>query len=111
MRRLIILTGIVALMAAPAVFSPAWARAPFGAAPLITSPANYPGAPKKVYDDDKAPYAMNYADEAAQALGVRNRHLDVFTAKPAGNSGYLPSLIGGVGGDGAMLKLQWHPGE
>ena len=54
---------------------------------------------------------MNYADEAAQTLGVKNRQLDLFSAKPAENTSYLPSVSGGVGGDGAMFKLQWHPGE
>ena len=93
-------------------FSPAMARmSTFGATP-ISSPSNYPGAPRPVYDDDvKAPYAMNYADEAAETLGVKNRQLELFSAKPAENEGYLPSLSGGVGGDGAMFKLQWHPGE
>ena len=75
------------------------------------SPTDYPGAPKRVYDDPKTPYAMNYADEAVQTLGFRQGHLDVFSAKPADNRSYLPSFSGGLGGDGAMLKLQWHPGE
>ena len=90
---------------------PAIARPPFGAAP-IASPTNYPGAPRPVYDDPpKAPWAMNYADEAVQSLGFRNGHMDVFSTKPPENNSYLPTLSGGVGGDGAMLKLQWHPGE
>ena len=54
---------------------------------------------------------MNYADEAVQNLGFRNGHMDVFTAKPADNQSYLPTFSGGLGGDGAMLKLQWHPGQ
>ncbi len=98
----------IALMAS--CISPAAARTPFGAGPII-SPTNYPGAPKPVYDDPKTPYAMNYADEAVQTLGFRQGHLDVFSAKPADNRSYLPSFSGGLGGDGAMLKLQWHPGE
>jgi hypothetical protein len=90
---------------------PALARIPFSGGPVI-SPTNYPGAPKPVYQDDvKSPYPMNYADEAAQTLGVRDGRLDVFATKPAGNQSYMPTLTGGVGGDGAMLKLQWHPGE
>ena len=94
-----------------ASLSPAMARAPFSAAGRIVSPTNYPGAPKRVYDDIKLPYAMNYADEAVETLGFQHGHLDVFSAKPAGNRSYLPSFSGGLGGDGAMLKLQWHPGE
>ena len=57
-----------------------------------------------------APYAMTYADEAAQSLGVKDGHMDVFSI-PADSSGYVPSFSGGVGSDGAMLWLQWHPGE
>ena len=92
-------------------FSPATARAPLGAGP-ITAASNYPGAPKPVYDDGNvSPYAMNYTDEAAQTLGVHDGHVDVFTARPADNQSYLPTFSGGLGGDGAMLKLQWHPGE
>jgi len=107
--------GMAKIMAGVALFalsfSPAMARAPLGAGP-ITSAMNYPGAPRPVYDDSNAsPYAMNYADEAAQTLGVRDGHMDVFTAKPADSQSYLPTFSGGLGGDGAMLKLQWHPGE
>jgi hypothetical protein len=54
---------------------------------------------------------MNYADEAVQNLGFRNGHMDIFSTKPAENEAYLPAFSGGVGSDGAMLKLQWHPGE
>jgi hypothetical protein len=101
--------GCVLVLAA-AGFGPAQARIPFGAGP-IPSPRNYPGAPRPVYDDAKAPYAMNYTDEAAQTLGFRDGHMDVFSTKPAENKVYLPSFSGGLGGDGAMLKLQWHMGE
>jgi hypothetical protein len=72
----------------------------------------YPGAPKPVYDDPRpAPYAMTYAEEAAQFLGVRNGRMDVFSTQPSSSSSYMPSISGGVGGDGAMLRLRWHPGE
>lgn len=70
----------------------------------------YPGAPKLVYDDPRpSPYAMSFVDEAAQSLGVRNGKMDVFSTQST--SSYLPSISGGVGGDGAMLRLKWHPGE
>ncbi len=72
----------------------------------------YPGAPKPVYDAPRpSPYAMTYVEEAAQSLGVRNGRMDVFSTQPSSSSSYLPSISGGVGGDGAMLKLRWHPGE
>jgi hypothetical protein len=91
--------------------SPAMARVPFGAGGM-PSPNGYPGAPKRIYEDDvKQPYAMNYADEAVETLGFKNGHMDLFSAKPPKNNPYLPTFSGGLGGDGAMLKLQWHPGE
>jgi hypothetical protein len=57
------------------------------------------------------PYPMNYTDEAAATLGIKSGHLDVFSAQPTSNDGLLPNVSGGVDHDGAMLKLQWHPGE
>ena len=70
----------------------------------------YPGAPKPVYDDPRLPYAMTYMEEAARTLGVTNGHVDVFSTRPV-SSGYMPSISGGLGGDGAMLRLKWHFGE
>jgi hypothetical protein len=70
----------------------------------------YPGAPRPVHEVSHLPYAMNYAEEVARNLGVRDGHMDVFSTSPEA-SGYLPSISGGVGGDGAMLRLKWHPGE
>ena len=72
------------------------------------SPLAYPGSPKPVYDDVKPPYPMNYADEAAQTLGFRDGHLDVFSTQPAKNNPFVPVFSGGLGGDGAMLRLQWR---
>ena len=73
--------------------SPAMARKTYidGAASL--SPTDYPGAPRPVRDPD-APYAMNYADEAARAVGLRDGQMEVFSAKPAENQPYLPSFSG-----------------
>lgn len=76
----------------------------------LSAPLQYPGAPKPVDDEQYAPYAMTYAEEAAQNLGVRNGHMDVFSI-PQDSSGYVLSLSGGVGSDGAMLWLKWHPGK
>jgi hypothetical protein len=98
----------IALLAAS--FGPALARQTYIDGAASTLPTDYPGAPRPVRDPD-SPYAMNYADEAAQAIGVRDGHMDVFSAQPAENQSYLPSFSGGLGSDGAMLKLQWHPGE
>jgi len=71
----------------------------------------YPGAPKPVTDDPRppSPYAMTYVEEAARQLGVKNGRMDVFSTQSS--SSYMPSISGGLGSDGAMLRLKWHPGE
>jgi hypothetical protein len=99
----------VALLAVS--LSPAMARRTYVDGAVSASPMDYPGAPKPPRDNPASPYPMNYSDEAAQAIGVRDGHMDVFSTKPAENRSYLPSFSGGLGRDGAMLKLQWHPGE
>ena len=76
----------------------------------LSTTLQYPGAPRAVHYDPRPPYAMSYAEEAAQNLGVKDGHMDVFSTRP-GPSGYLPSVSGGLGSDGAMLRLKWHPGE
>ena len=59
--------------------------------------------------DQSPPYAMNYADEAAQTLGVRDGRWEAFDT----GSTYplVPSLKGGVDSGGAMLRLQWRSGQ
>jgi hypothetical protein len=108
MRGLVKIIIGVALMATS--LGPAAARSIF-AGPPVLSAQNYPGAPRPIYPDrNDAPYAMTYTDEAVESLGFRNGRMDLFSTKPASHS-YWPSFSGGVGGDGAMLKLQWHPGQ
>src|SRR6185312_735506 len=70
----------------------------------LYSQLQYPGAPK-------LPYAMTYVEEAARTLGVKDGRMDVFSTVPKSSSSYMPSISGGLGGDGAMLRLRWHPGE
>jgi hypothetical protein len=90
--------------------SPAMARETFSIAGNIPA-TDYPGAPRPVLDDGSTkPYAMNYSEEAAASMGVHNGQMDVFSAQPGENEPFLPSVSGGVGSEGAMLKLQWHPG-
>ena len=102
MRGMAKITVGLALLAA----TPAMARAPLGAGPLIAA-TNYPGAPRPVYNDgNTSPYAVTYADEAAQTLGLRDGHMDVFTSQPGRNPSE-PSFSGGLGGEGAVFKLQW----
>ena len=77
----------------------------------LASPLAYPGAPKPPPpEEQKAPYAMRYSDEAAQTLGVRDGHMDVFSSKSPSRNDLMPTISGGLGGDGAMLRLQWRPG-
>ena len=52
------------------------------------------------------PYAMNYTDQMAQSLGVKDGQWQAFQSKDP----MLPSLAGGMGSGGhPMLKLQWRP--
>src|SRR5262249_13431228 len=106
--------GLAKIMVGAALLAmslgPAAARSIFATPPPITA-QDYPGAPKPADDDQRnAPYAMNYTDEAVQSLGFRDGRMDLFSTHPPSHS-LWPSFSGGVGGDGAMLKLQWHPGQ
>jgi hypothetical protein len=72
----------------------------------------YSGAPQAVPKDAPAqPYAMNYTDEAAQTLGIRNGYMDLFSPRPAQSDSLAPTLSGGIDGGGAMLKLRWYMGQ
>jgi hypothetical protein len=53
------------------------------------------------------PYAMNYADEAAQSLGVKDGKWEAFTPR----SSDLPSVKGSLESGRPMLILQWRPGQ
>jgi hypothetical protein len=61
-------------------------------------------------DKQNGPYAMNYADEAAQSLGVSGGRWNAFDTSDSssGSSPFLPSLRGGVDSGGAMIRLQWR---
>ena len=72
-----------------------------------TASLNYPGAPKRVYDDPAPPpYAMNFSEETAQALGTHAGGIDLTSAAPGG---YAPAVSMGSGAGAPMLKLQWRP--
>jgi hypothetical protein len=100
---------MIGLAFAAVCIGPAMARQTYIDGAVSASAADYPGAPQPVSDNSRAPFAMNYTDEAAQTIGVHDGHLDVFSTNSA--QSHLPTLSGGLGGDGAMLKLQWHPDE
>ncbi len=53
------------------------------------------------------PYAMNYADQAAQTLGVKDGKWEAFTPR----SGDMPSVKGSLESGRPMLILQWRPGQ
>ena len=53
------------------------------------------------------PYAMNYADEAAQRLGVKDGKWEAFTPR----SGDMPSVKGSLDSGRPMLILQWRTGQ
>lgn len=53
------------------------------------------------------PYAMNYADQAAQTLGVREGKWEAFTPR----SGDMPSVKGSMDSGRPMLILQWRAGQ
>ena len=54
---------------------------------------------------DSRPAVMNYTDQMAQSLGVKNGGWEAFKS----NDPLMPSLRGGIDGGAPMLKLQWRP--
>ena len=103
-------TGICLVLALLALPTASWAgRYPDNN--YRVGPLTYPGGHKPVYDDVKLPYPMNYTDEAAQTLGIRDGRMDLFSSRPIANNPLIPVLSGGISGNGAMLRLQWRPGQ
>lgn len=68
-------------------------------------------SPRLPNDGPQAPYAMNYADEAAQTLGIAHGQLNVFSLRPSRDAGLMPNVSGGIDRGGVTLKLQWRPVE
>jgi hypothetical protein len=65
-----------------------------------------PPLPRLPVDKPDPPYPMNYADEAAQALGIAHGRVDVFSAPPR-QHGIVPDVKGGIDRGRPMLKLEW----
>lgn len=55
-------------------------------------------------DSASQPYAMNYSDEAAQTLGMKDGRWEAFKSDTPGT----PSFNAGVDGGRPMLRLQWR---
>lgn len=84
--------------------APAWAfRTPDGNAAW---PTEHQKA-LRYAETQSPPYAMNYADEAAQTLGVREGKWEAFTPR----SSDMPSVKGSMDSGRPMLILQWRPGQ
>ena len=96
----------LALLGASAATSVSWAAAPSYAPNASHLSLQYPGAPKPQPETPKSPYALNYTDEMAQSLGVHDGRMD-FSGNRADPA--LPTVSGGLGGGGPMVRLQWHP--
>jgi len=96
-------TLALALAALAAGSSSAWAfRLPDpNAAPLTEHQKQL-----RYADSQRPPYAMNYADEAAQSLGVTSGKWEAFSTQPANS--LMPSFRGGIDGGRAMIGLQWR---
>lgn len=72
-----------------------------GAPPPPAPPARHLPA-----DKPDPPYPMNYADEAAEALGVAHGRVNVLSPTPR-QHGIVPNVKGGVDRGRPTLKLQW----
>ena len=103
----------VALAAGPALghtLAAGFESAPAWAFPTPDGNASWPTEHQKALryaETQSQPYAMNYADEAAQTLGVREGKWEAFTP----HSSDMPSIKGSMDSGRPMLILQWRPGQ
>ena len=89
-----------------AAVTASWAAEPSYAPNASHLSLQYPGGPKAQPETPKTPYALNYTDQMAQSLGVHDGRMD-FSGNRADSR--LPTVSGGLGGGGPMVRLQWHP--
>ena len=97
-------TFAFAFVALAAGFEPAWAFR------TLDGTAAWPTEHQKALrysETQPQPYAMNYTDEAAQTLGVREGKWEAFTSR----SSDMPSVKGSLDSGRPMLILQWRPGQ
>jgi hypothetical protein len=57
-------------------------------------------------ESQREPYAMNYSDEAARTLGVKDGKWEAFSTQS--RDPLTPSFKGGIDGGRAMIGLQWR---
>jgi hypothetical protein len=82
---------------------PAWA---FGALDSSLSGPTQHQIELRYADSQPQPYAMNYVDEAARTLGIREGQWEALP-----RSSNMPSLMGSIKSGRPMLILQWRPGK
>jgi hypothetical protein len=103
MRKVRTLLIAAALSPALAGATPAFAFAQ----PGFNTPAPIQHVQEARYADAQAaPYAMNYADDAARTLGVKDGHWQAIES--SGADPLLPSVGGGLDSGRPMLRLQWR---
>ena len=93
-----------AFLALTAGAAPAWA--------FTVPQTNTPGPTEHQREQGTAPaapYAMNYTDEAAQKLGVRDGKWEAFDTHST--NPLMPRLTGGLDSGRPMISLQWRPGQ
>ena len=99
-------TSLLAAAALAAATLPAGADVPAALSPSLTTEHQQA---LRMAETGTGPYAMNYADQAAQSLGVENGRWEAFDT--GNGNALLPALKGGIDNGTAMIKLQWQPGH
>jgi len=95
--------AFLAVAAGPA---PAWA---FSVSDSSAPPPTQHQLDLRYADSRSQPYAMNYTDEAAQKLGIRDGKWEAFNSRS--RDPWMPSLKGGINDGRPMIGLQWRPGQ
>jgi hypothetical protein len=97
--------GTFAFAVAALAAGPSWAwssRLPDPTAPPLTEHQ----IQLRVAETTLQPYAMNYADDAARTLGVKDGKWEAFSSQS--RDPLTPSFRGGIDGGRAMIGLQWR---
>jgi hypothetical protein len=98
--------GMFTVLTLIAATTPALAfRVPDPSAPIPTEHQ----MSQKFVENQPQPYAMSYADEAFQTLGVKDGRWEAFDT--GSSDPLMPSLKGGIDSGGAMVRLQWRSGD